>query len=58
MRKITQGWKLLVAWKDKTETWIPLRIMKESHPVEVAEFARAKRIDPKPAFSWWVPSIH
>ena len=29
--------------------------MKESHPVEVAEFARARGIDDKPMFNWWVP---
>ena len=28
--------------------------MKESHPVESAEFARARRIDTEPAFVWWV----
>ena len=29
--------------------------MKESHPVEVAEYARAGGIDKEPAFKWWVP---
>ena len=29
--------------------------MKESHPVEVAEYARARSIDKEPAFEWWVP---
>ena len=33
--------KLLVKWKDKSESWIKLADMKESHPVEVAEYARA-----------------
>ena len=28
--------------------------MKESHPVESAEFARARGIDTEPAFVWWV----
>eukprot|EP00980_Cylindrotheca_fusiformis_P025629 scaffold14288_cov73-Cylindrotheca_fusiformis.AAC.1 len=32
MRKTTQGWKLLVQWADDSETWIPLKDMKESHP--------------------------
>eukprot|EP00980_Cylindrotheca_fusiformis_P024074 scaffold11509_cov88-Cylindrotheca_fusiformis.AAC.1 len=55
MRKTTQGWKLLVQWADDSETWIPLKDMKESHPVETAEFARARGIDKEPAFAWWVP---
>ena len=29
--------------------------MKESHPVETAEFARARQIDEEAAFAWWVP---
>ena len=28
--------------------------MKESYPVEVAEYARARGIDKEPAFEWWV----
>lgn len=55
MRKTTQGWKLLVQWADGTESWIPLRDLKESHPVDVAEFAQARGIDGEPAFAWWVP---
>ena len=29
--------------------------MKESHPVEVAEYERARGIDKEPAFEWWLP---
>ena len=29
--------------------------MKESHSVEVTEYARARGIDKVPAFEWWVP---
>jgi hypothetical protein len=29
--------------------------MKESHPVDVAEFAVARSIADEPAFAWWVP---
>jgi len=55
LRKTTSGWKLLVQWADDSETWIPLRHMKESNPVEVADFARARGIANEPAFAWWVP---
>lgn len=54
-RKTTAGWDLLIKWKDGSEEWIPLRVMKESHPVEVAEFAKARSISDEPAFAWWVP---
>ena len=42
-------------WKDKSESCIKLADMKESHPVEVAEYARARGIDMEHAFEWWVP---
>jgi len=34
---------------------VPLADLKESHPVETAEFAKARGIDDEPAFAWWVP---
>lgn len=55
LRKTTKGWKLLVKWKDESESWIPLKDMKESHPVEVAEYAKSRGIDNEAAFAWWVP---
>ena len=57
MRKTTCGWKFLVLWKDGTEQWVPLKDLKESHPVEVAEFAKARGIADEPAFAWWVPYV-
>ena len=32
-----------------------LRILKESNPVEVAEYSVSQGIDTQPAFKWWVP---
>ena len=50
LRETTKGWERLIKWKDKSESWIKLADMKESHPVEVAEYARARGIDKEPAF--------
>ena len=55
LRKSTAGWKLLVSWKDGSQQWVPLSIMKESNPVDVAEYAKSVGIDQEPAFHWWVP---
>ena len=44
-----------MAWADDSETWVPLKDLKESHPVEVAEFAKAQGIADEAAFIWWVP---
>ena len=31
--------------------------MKESHPVQTAEYAVAQGIDHEPALNWWVPHV-
>ena len=42
---------------DGSNQWVPLKILKESNPIEVAEFAISRNIDDEPAFSWWVPYV-
>ena len=55
-RKLTtKGWEFLVNWIDGIQSWIPLRDIKESNPIKVAEYATAKGIQKEPAFAWWVP---
>ena len=53
-RITTKGWKLEVEWKDGSSSWIPLKILKESNPIEVAEYAVSRGIEKEPAFNWWV----
>ena len=54
-RLTTKGWSFLVNWKDGSQSWVPLKDIKESNPIEVAEFVTAKDIANEPAFIWWVP---
>ena len=56
LRKTTQGWDFLVSWKDGTETWVKLCDLKDSYPVEVAEFVKSRGLESEPAFAWWVPN--
>jgi hypothetical protein len=56
-RRTTKGWKLLVTWKDGTTSWEPLADLKESNPVEVAEYAVANKISEEPAFAWWIKDV-
>ena len=42
MRQITVGWKFLVeCWANNSRQWIDLKILKESNPAQVAEYAIA-----------------
>ena len=56
LRKTTLGWWFLVRWKDETESWVKLAELKDSYPVEVAEFVKARNLVSEPAFAWWVPN--
>ena len=55
LRQTTVGWSFLVIMKDGTESWTPLRVLKESNHVDIAEYVLARKINNEPAFAWWVP---
>ena len=55
MIQTTAVWNLLVQWKNGTQEWVPLKILKNSNPIEVSELSVARGIDKEPAFTWWVP---
>jgi hypothetical protein len=56
-KKTTRGWHLLCTWKDGTSDWIALKDLKDSNPLEVAEYAVANKLQEEPAFKWWVGEI-
>lgn len=41
----TKGWKFLVAWKDGSTSYVPLREMKNSYPLETVDYAVGNGID-------------
>ena len=51
------GWKLLVKWRDQSESWVKFSEVKESHHVETAEIAKSRGIDDVPGLAWWVPHM-
>jgi hypothetical protein len=56
-KKTTRGWKLLCSWKDGSSDWVDLKELKDSNPIEVAEYAVANNIQEEPAFKWWVGDV-
>jgi hypothetical protein len=57
LRCSTIGWQLCCQWKDGSSSWVNFTDLKESHPIEVAEYAKIIGIDHEPAFNWLVPHI-
>ena len=54
-KRTTRGWELLVEWKDGSMNWVPLKDLKNSNPVDLAEYAVANALEEEPAFKWWIP---
>jgi hypothetical protein len=55
--RTTMGWSFLVQWKDSSTSWISMKYLKSSNPIELAEYAVANQLANEPAFSWWVPQV-
>ena len=55
IRKTTNGWDLICLWKDCSTPWAPLKDLKESKPVDIAEYVAGNRIYEESAFAWWIP---
>ena len=53
----TKGWEFLVQWKIGEPTWIPLKDLKKSNPIELAEYVLSRKMQDKPAFRWWVKDV-
>ncbi len=51
----TAGWMFQDEYTDGRKDWIQLKDLKETNPVEIAEYVTARGIDDEVAFQWWVP---
>ena len=54
-KRTTVGWDILVEWRDGSTDWVALKDLKDTNPIELAEYAVANKISEEPAFKWWVP---
>lgn len=55
--KTTKGWSVLIQWKDGQRSWLPMKDVKESYPIELAEFVSENGMIDEPAFHWWAPYV-
>ena len=44
-------------WKDGSSNWIPIRDLKESYPLQLAEYAVNNKLVEEEVFSWWLPYV-
>ena len=56
-KETTKGWELTIQLKDGGTDWVALKDIKESYPVQVAEYAVSSHISEEPAFAWSASSV-
>jgi hypothetical protein len=57
-RKLSpKGWHFIVTWKDGSTAKVPAKELKQSNPVELAEYIVANELQNEPVFAWWVPYV-
>ena len=52
-----RSWFFMCEWHDGTSFWVPLKELKDSNPIEVAEYIIANGLQEEPAFCWWVCDV-
>jgi len=57
-KRTTRGWEFLVKWKGGSSDWVALRDLKESYPVQLADYAVSNDLQDEPAFAWWLPYVN
>ena len=55
--KTTKGWQMCVQWKGGETSWVAMKDLKDSYPIELAQYVKLKQIDEEPAFIWWIPYV-
>ena len=55
--RTTRGWELYVQWRDGSGDWVSLKDLKDSYPIELAQYAVDNNLQTEAAFAWWVPYV-
>jgi hypothetical protein len=53
----TKRWSLHCLWADGSTSWEAFCNLKESNPIEVAQYAEQQSLLTKPAFAWWAKHV-
>ena len=50
----TKGWDFHVRWKNGDTSCIALKDIKETNPIEIAEYVKLHKLRNEPEFTWWI----
>ena len=55
--RTTRGWEFYVRWRGGSGDWISLKDLKDSYPIDLAQYAIDNNLQTEAAFAWWVPYV-
>ena len=55
--RTTRGSEFYVQWKDGSGDWVALKDLKDSYPIELADYVVNIQIDEEPTLALWVPYV-
>ena len=53
--RTTRGWEFYVRWRGGSGDWISLKDLKDSYPIDLAQYAIDNNLQTEAAFAWWGP---
>ena len=56
-REIKKGWEIGIQWKNVSSNWNQIKDVKESYPVQLAEYGTENKILVEPEFAWWINHV-
>ena len=57
MRHTKSDWEFSVTWKDGSINWVMLYELKQSNPIELADYIVNNKLEEEEAFTWWLPYV-
>ena len=55
--RTTRGWEFYVQWRGGSGDWVSLKDLKDSYPIDLAQYAIDNKLETEAAFAWWVPYV-
>ena len=56
-KQTTKGWKFLVNFRDGSSKWMKMKDLKDTNPIELAEYGQVNALLEEPSFRWWAPHM-
>ena len=53
----TKGWDIKIRRKYGSSDWVPMSLVKQSNPIELAEYVHANNLQNEPTFRWCTRKI-